>query len=93
MKNRVLFRRASLLAVLMLVAAILAHTLTPTITTKAEIIDFESLVPRQFGEWRMDEAAAPGAIINPQLKETLDRIYTQTLSRTYVNREGRRIML
>jgi EpsI family protein len=86
------FRRASLFAVLMFIAAILAYVLTPKITTQADAIDLENLIPRQFGEWYMDEHAGLG-IINPQLKETLIRIYSQTLTRTYINREGRRIML
>jgi EpsI family protein len=90
--SKFLFRRASLLAVLMCTAAILAYFLTPRITTMAGAIDLENLIPRQFGEWRLDEQTAYG-IINPQLQETLTRIYSQTLSRTYVNHEGRRIML
>jgi EpsI family protein len=88
----VFLRRVSLLVVLMFTAAILAHFLTPKITTRAEPIDLENLIPYQFGEWYMDKQTALG-IINPQLKEALVRIYTRTLSRTYVNHEGRRIML
>jgi EpsI family protein len=76
----------------MIVAAILAYFITPKLTTRAEPVDFEALIPLQFGEWRMEDTAVLG-IINPRLKETLEQIYTQTLSRTYVNSEGRRIML
>ncbi|MDR1228060.1 MAG: EpsI family protein [Azoarcus sp.] len=93
----VLLRRASLMTVLMFTAAILAYLLTPKITTRmdstqAGSIDLEDLIPRQFGEWYMDERTVL-EIINPRLQETLVRIYSQTLSRTYINREGRRIML
>jgi len=87
-----LLRRASLLSVLMLVAAFLAWFLTPVITQRAGAIDLEGLVPRQFGEWHMDERTSI-EIINPRLKRALDQIYSQTLTRTYINKEGRRIML
>jgi len=87
-----LLRRASLLTVLMLAAAVLALFLTPTITQHAGPLDLDGLIPEQFGNWRMEERAGL-EIVNPQLKETLKRIYTQTLTRTYLNKEGRRIML
>jgi EpsI family protein len=88
----VFLRRVSLLVVLMFTAAILAYFLTPKITTRAAPIDLENLIPRQFDGWYMDERTVLG-IINPKLKETLTRIYSQTLSRTYINHDGQRIML
>ena len=52
----------------------------------------ETTVPTDFGEWR--ELREPSAqVVNPQTKELLDRIYSQLLTRTYVNRDGYRIML
>ncbi|MDR2092034.1 MAG: EpsI family protein [Azoarcus sp.] len=84
--------RASLLAVLMCTASILAYFLTPSLTLRPDPIDLENLIPHRFGEWHVDETTVLG-IINPQLKEKLTRIYSQSLSRTYVNHEGRRIML
>ena len=49
-------------------------------------------MPKEFGDWRMlpDES---GLIINPETKQLLDKLYSQILSRTYVNKEGYRIML
>jgi len=87
-----LLRRASLLTVLMFIAAFLAWFLTPVITERAVAIDLESLIPRQFGVWHMDEKTNI-EIINPRLKRRLEEIYSQTLTRTYVNNEGRRVML
>jgi len=52
----------------------------------------EDTVPRQFGDWR----ALPDTgvqVVNPQTKELLDKLYSQVLSRTYVNAQGYRIML
>jgi EpsI family protein len=87
-------RRAIILAVLMLGVSMLSVALTPTkrTTIEAAQFDLESLIPHQFGDWQMDERTEL-AVVNPQAQETLDRLYSQVLSRTYINRDGRRIML
>ncbi len=55
-------------------------------------ISLETMVPKTFGEWT--ELPDRGAtIVNPETKATLDAIYSQVLSRTYVNKDGYRIML
>ncbi|MCL2160322.1 MAG: EpsI family protein [Betaproteobacteria bacterium] len=87
-------RRAVVLAVLMLSAYALSVALTPTryVVVKAEQLNLEALIPRQFGDWRMIEEGLQ-AIVNPQAQKTLDKLYSQVLSRSYVNGNGRRIML
>jgi len=55
-------------------------------------VDLEGLVPVRFGDWRIDHDAAPIATA-PDVQQKLDRIYGDVLSRTYVNREGERMML
>lgn len=52
----------------------------------------ETTVPKQFGDWRLDERQV-AQVVNPQTQELLDRLYSQILSRTYVNAQGYRIML
>lgn len=49
-------------------------------------------VPKQFGDWR--EMSNTGAqVVNPQTQELLDKLYSQTLTRLYINSQGYRIML
>lgn len=55
-------------------------------------INLEAMIPKQLGGWRQ-EAQPVAQVINPQTKELLDKLYSQILSRTYVNAEGYRIML
>lgn len=88
------FYRNSIIAVLMLASSGLAMALRPThrIADEGPAVNLESLIPKQFGDWQ-EEPQSGGQIVNPQQKEMLDRIYTQTLSRTYVNAKGERIML
>lgn len=72
----------------------LAAFATPTIRV-AELrpsIDLETAIPKQFGEWEEDRNQV-AAVVNPATEAELNKIYAQTLSRTYVNRAGERMML
>lgn len=91
MKN---FLRNTLLFVLMVAASGLAVALRPTERMADRIgeIDFAQVVPQKFGDWH-DEPVRTTQIVDPQQLETIDKIYAQTLTRTYVNGEGKRIML
>lgn len=55
-------------------------------------IDLEVLFPKQFGDWRTDENI-PVQLVSPDTQALLSKIYNQTLSRTYVDGKGRRVML
>ena len=78
----------------MLVAAGLALAMTPTqkIADNGPQVDLEAMIPKQFGDWALDDALAL-LMVSPEVETTLNRFYNQTLSRTYVNKQGERIML
>jgi EpsI family protein len=78
----------------MFAAAGLALALKPTerMADSGPKIDLEVLIPKTFGDWKMDETIVP-LIANPEQEATLNQIYSQTLSRTYVNGKGDRVML
>lgn len=83
-----------LLAALMGTAAVGGIVARPS--TKAadrgQSLSLETAVPKTFGDWR--ELPEQGVqVVNPQTKEILDKLYSQILSRTYVNKQGYRIML
>ena len=89
-----LWVRNVILLVLMLVASGLALALRPTekAVSHEPPIDLQVVIPRAFGDWREEQRDAL-QIVDPQQKEMIEKIYTQTLSRTYVNGGGYRIML
>jgi len=86
--------RNALLLLLMLTAAGLAIAMRPThkISDQAQQIDLESMVPRAFGDWHED-GQGTASIVDPRTREMLDKLYSQTLSRTYVDADGYRVML
>jgi EpsI family protein len=86
--------RNIILMVLMLAASGMAVALKPTkkIADQGPKIELEALIPKSFGEWRQ-ELANSVQVVDPQQQATINRIYNQTLSRTYVSTQGYRIML
>ena len=55
-------------------------------------VDLETMFPKTFGDWATDEHM-PVQLISPDTQAVIDKIYSQTLSRTYFNTKGDRIML
>jgi len=85
-------RNAVVIGILMLGAFALSLIMTPELSTAPVQFDLQTLAPDQFGDWRKEEQPVQG-VINPQAQEFIDNLYSQTLSRTYINNNGRRIML
>lgn len=82
------------MGVLMILSGALTMALTPTnkIADLKEKIDLGMMIPSQFGDWRIDETIIP-LQVDAETQAKLDKIYNQTLSRTYVNSLGERVML
>jgi EpsI family protein len=85
---------ALIAAVLMGSAAAVATVMTPAVRLVDSLprLELSDAIPKRFGEWIMDERVL-GGVVNPQQAETLERIYSQIVTRTYVNNSGYRIML
>lgn len=89
-----LLRTALITAALMFAASATAVALRPThkIADAGPKVDLEAMIPKQFGDWRMDDTIRP-VLPAPDLQAKLDHIYNQVLARTYINNSGKRIML
>jgi EpsI family protein len=93
MKNLISFKHL-IIGLCMFTAAGMALALKPTqkVADAGPKLDLEVLIPKQFGDWKIDETIVP-LIADPELQAKLDKIYNQTLTRTYVNSRNERIML
>ncbi len=83
-----------ILASLMVLSAYIAVVYKPTqkVADLGGKVDLNLMIPDSFSDWtRMQDLGA--SIINPQREQLLNQIYTQTLSRTYINAQGDFIML
>jgi EpsI family protein len=76
-------------------AASIGAVVARPVTKAADVgppISLEAMVPKQFGDWR-DVPEQIVQVVNPQTQELLDKLYSQILTRTYMNASGYRIML
>lgn len=92
MNRRIL--ASAVLGVAMVSASALTGALTPTVRLAEQQGQFklDTMIPQSFGEWVVDASIVP-LQADPEQQELLEKIYDQTLSRTYVNRDGQRVML
>jgi EpsI family protein len=79
--------------------ALLASVITSVMLKPAPVaanqvpkIVLETLIPKQFEGWKLDESPAL-TLASPDQEALLKQIYSQILTRTYVSSHGRRIML
>lgn len=52
----------------------------------------ETVIPKRFGTWQ-EEPQTAVRVVNPQTQALLDKLYSQIVTRVYVNDAGYRIML
>ena len=85
---------ALVLVALMCAASVAGIAARPSakVADKGNSISLEAVVPRQFGEW-VELPDRSTQVVNPQTRELLDKLYSQILTRTYVDRSGYQIML
>ncbi len=86
--------KSILIAIALVVAFWLALLLRPTQLTAAQgpKVNLEQMIPVKFGDWQVDQSIVP-IEVSADIKESLDKLYSQILSKTYVNSAGQRIML
>jgi EpsI family protein len=82
------------IAILMFAASVGAIVAKPgaKLANEQPALSLEGMVPKQFGDWR-EEPQRFVQVVNPQTQELLDKLYSQVLTRTYVNAGGYRILL
>jgi EpsI family protein len=82
------------LCVMMVSSLVISKAITPTerLADSRPALNLDALIPADIAGWEEDKTLI-AAVVNPQTEVALKKIYAQTLSRTYVNRQGDRIML
>ncbi|SFL84265.1 exosortase-associated protein EpsI, B-type [Rugamonas rubra] len=82
------------MCLLMVSSAGLSKIVAPTnkMADRRDKLQLDTMIPATFADWRVDDTIVP-LQVDPDTQARLDRIYNQTLSRTYVNRNGDRVML
>ena len=86
--------KAALVLVLMLLAFAGAQAWRPhtRLADSHPKVDLDAIFPKTFADWTVDDRM-PVQLVSPDVAARLNEIYNQTLSRSYVNLKGERIML
>lgn len=84
---------SALLGLMMVGTAGTAKLMVPThyLADTRPKTNLDTMLPLSFGDWK-EEKATVSSVVNPSVERALKEIYTQTLSRTYVNKQGYRVM-
>ena len=85
-----------LVVIFMLISTLFAWWLTPQEKWFEHLGEpqFEQILPPSFADWTQVNDGNNTLIVDPEQQEALDDLYTQIVSRTYVQkRTGRRLML
>ena len=88
-------RRRAMMAAAVMFAGSAAGTLgrpSKHLADQVGVPDLSKLFPEHFRDWRAD-TTLPVIMPSPDVQALLDKIYNETLARTYVNADGERIML
>lgn len=84
---------ALILAAAMAITAASANYLKPNLQladTRA-VLKIEPSIPTEFGGWKM--AVTSGGVVNPQQEAMINSLYSEIVTRTYVNQKGQQVML
>ncbi|MFC7420026.1 exosortase-associated protein EpsI, B-type [Iodobacter arcticus] len=83
-----------IIASILFLSAFLGYALTPrqVMATSRPQIDLEKSIPASFGDWKFDGSVAP-ITTSADVQSKLDELYSQIVSRTYINSKGQQIML
>lgn len=94
MGEKTISARIILLISLMAFSLMLGFILQPEnkMSSKRDKVNFNQIIPQSIGNWKIDKSANT-AVIDPEVKKTIASVYSQTVTRTYVNSKGQRVML
>lgn len=87
-------RRALVIGGAMIATAAVTEAVRPRrlMAASRPAIHLDTLIPAEFGDWRIDTSVVPIQPA-PDVLAKIEVIYDETLSRTYVDRLGHRVML
>ena len=86
-------RKSLLVAVLLILAALLAVKLTPTMHVVNTTPDLDTIIPAEFGEWKQIADPFTQVGLTTGGNDLASQLYDKVVMRTYANKNGDRVML
>jgi EpsI family protein len=93
-RPRHILARTLVAAALMLAGAWVARAWTPHqyLADAVQRPPLERSLPQRFGDWQVDQAHAQ-MVVDPSQLELINRLYQDTVSRSYMDASGHKVML
>lgn len=85
--------KSLLVASILILAALFANKLTPTMHLVAVAPDFETIIPERFGEWAQIADPFTQVGLTTGGNDLASQLYDKIVMRTYANNNGDRVML
>ncbi|MDI1298237.1 exosortase-associated protein EpsI, B-type [Methylotenera sp.] len=86
-------RKSLLVAALLIIAALFAIKLTPTLHAVDTTPDLDKIIPTAFGEWKQIADPFTQVSLTTGGNDLASQLYDKIVMRTYANRNGDRVML
>lgn len=85
--------KSLLVTVLLILAALFAVKLTPTMHTVNAVPDLDAIIPEKFGEWVQIADPFTQVSLTTGNNDLVNLIYDKVVMRTYTNKNGYRVMI
>jgi EpsI family protein len=86
-------RKSLLVAAILILAALLAVKLTPTMHAVNTTPDIDSIIPVEFGDWKQIADPFTQVSLTTGGNDLASQLYDKVVMRTYANKNGDRVML
>ncbi len=86
-------RKSLLVAILLILSALLAVKLTPTMHVVNTTPDLDTIIPVEFGEWKRIADPFTQVGLTTGGNDLASQLYDKVVMRTYANKHGDRVML
>lgn len=86
------YKNSIIITLLLLIPLLAVYSVSaPKVIDASQYPDYVKIIPEKFKGWSVDKNQ--NFIVDPKMQENLDKIYTQTFERTFINLNGKMLML
>ncbi len=91
--SQITLRKSLLVVLLLILAALFAMKLTPTMHAVNATPELDAIIPAEFGEWKQIANPFTQVGLTTGGNDLASQLYDKIVMRTYANKNGDRVML
>lgn len=87
------YKNSIIITILLLIPLLAVYSVSaPKVKDPSQFPNYAQIIPQSFADWN-EYDAKKSLVIDPNMQANLEKIYTQTFERTFINNSGKFIML